>query len=334
MKRKSGVKGMSFSIFKKLYFIFPLIVLSLFLSSCQNKLDIPPIKNMMMITYLKEPYLSFFNMKSKKIIKNEKLDFVIKTMEKLSDDIVLFTKENEKGLFTLHLHNGKISKVENVGKGISMILPAPQLDLVFLADAKKNQIYFFDTKKMKITAKVAVGNSPVSIALDMENKNLFVANLKDASISTISIEKQKLIATFPVIEQPSALFFDGEHLWVAAHGPYGKLNKHLYVYDKTGKNVKKLKVGLMPVGFYHHPSSPFLYVICHGSNEVFQINMKTGAISDPIEVSENPNYITGDGEKIYVSSLDGNTLNIINQKNFQLEGQVQLKNGPYIMYLR
>ncbi|MGE8203597.1 YncE family protein [Heyndrickxia sp. NPDC080065] len=305
------------------------------MSGCENKIDIPSNKNMMLITSLKEPYLSFYDISKNKIIKSEKLGFVIKTMGKLSDDVVLFTKENEDGLFTLNLHTGKVNKVDKIGQGISMILPAPELHLCFLSDTEKNQIYFFDTKKMKITSKVTVGNSPVSLALDMEKGELFVADLKNASISTISIEKQKVIRSFPVIERPSSLFFDGNNIWVAAHGPYGKLNNHLYVYDKeTGKKVKTIKVGLMPVGFFHPSSSQNLYVICHGSNEVYQVNMKTGSVNNPIEVSENPYFITGHGEKIYVSSLDGNTLSIINQNSFRLEEQIQLKDGPYIIYVR
>lgn len=326
---------MSFSFQKKFYLLCLLSVLCLLLGSCQNRIDIPSNKNMLMITYLKEPSLTFYNTSSNKIIKNEKLGFVIKTMERLSDDIVLFTKENEDGLFTLDLHTGKIEKIERVGKGISMILPAPELHLCFLADTEKNQIYFFDTKKMKITSKITVGNSPVSLALDKEKKELFVANLKNASISKISIRKQKVIRSFPVIERPSALFFDGENIWVAAHGPYGELNKNLYVYDKsTGKNVKKIKIGLMPVGFFHPESSSNLYVICHGSNEVYEVNMKTGTVNHPIEVNENPYFINGHGGKIYVSSLDGNTLNIINQKTFRLEEQIPLKDGPYIIHVR
>lgn len=324
------MKGRCWSL---LFIIFS--ILSITLLGCQKKIDVPKKEHMMLITYLKEPSVSFYDIQSEMILKNEKLDFVIQTMEKLSDELLLFTKYKEDGLFILNLHTGKVVKVANVGKGITTMLSSPELNLCFLADTKRNKVYFFDMKKKQITSSVDVEDSPASFALNAKDKELFVATLNHASISKISIGNQKVISSFNIIERPSSLFFDGKDIWVAAHGPFDQLNDHLYVYDAdTGKNVKKIKVGSMPVKFYQGKSDKFLYVICHGSNEVYKINIKNGIVDTPLEVSENPNFITGSKDEIYVTNLDGNSLSVIDQKSFQLKKQIQLNNGPYMMYLR
>lgn len=327
---------MKFLFLSKYKFILLIMVtISIFLEGCQNHLVIPQNKNILLITHYKKPQISFYDLKSEKVIETKNTGFTIKTIGRLSDNRFLFTKVNEDGLFILNMKTGKVTKMSEIGKGISTIVPVPELHLCFLADSETNQIYYYDMRKNRITNKVSTGNSPISIAVDMEKELLYVANVKSASISTISIPDHKVINSYKVVDRPSAIFFDGSAIWVAAHGPYGKLNNELFIYDATtGKEIKKLKVGLMPVGFFHSNSNSFLYVICHGSNEVYQINLKNDSIKPPIAVSENPYYINGDKNNIYVTSLDGNTLSIINQQSFTLKKQIPVQDGPYIIYPR
>ncbi|WP_456278858.1 hypothetical protein [Bacillus sp. AK128] len=319
-------------LYKSLVTLFFLVIV---MSGCVQKISLPKDMEYVLITHLKSPSISIYSLDEKEIIETMNVDFTVKAIGKQDSDQAIFTKENENGIYSLNFLDGTIKEITSeIGIGITNILDTSETDYIFLADTKENKVYFFDKKKQIISDEITVGSSPMSMTINPAKNHLYVSNLDSATISVIDIKEKRVVESFPVIDRPSGVFFDGNRLWVGGHGPYGELNKSIYLYDvETGKEENQIEVGLMPIELYSVTKSN-VYVICHGSNEVYQIDTQEQQVKAIIDVSQNPYHIISDEKNLYVTSIDGNHLSIINLDNFTLDRQIALQDGPYLMLRR
>ncbi|QCJ44664.1 YncE family protein [Bacillus sp. S3] len=307
----------------------------LVLAGCQTeKLSVPKsMKDILVISNLKKQEISFVDLQTGKLTAND-LNFRITSMEKINPNTIILAGENEDSLYRLQLKEGTLTKSVKTGKGVNEMLYRPKDHLLYFSNSLKNTVGFYDVQKGKVTDEVKTGKFPASMALNENKKLLYVVNVKGASLSVIDINTKKERTHFPIVERPEGIFFDGQYVWIGGHGPYGSLNDNIYVYDpETGKEVDRVKVGEMPVGFYGDASNSYVYAICHGSSSVYKINIKNRSISKPLKVGANPNDIIGDKHRIYVTSLDGDSLAIIDRTDFTKSKQIRLKNGPHMMVL-
>ncbi|MCM3768096.1 YncE family protein [Neobacillus niacini] len=315
--------------------IIVLILLCLLLMGCnKDRISVPPsLKEQLIVSHIKESKISFVNLKNNEITTND-LDYRITAMQKLDKNKVVISGENEEYLYSLDLINGQLKKIFEVGKGVKDLLYLPEDNLLIFANSINNSIGFINLNNNKIMAEVSVGNLPISMAYNPKKEILYVLNAKDSTISVIDIDLKKELNKFSIVERPNGIFFDGRYVWVGGHGSYGTLNKDVYVYDpERGEEIDRVEVGTMPVDFYGDNTSPYIYVICHGSNNVFRINKEDRTVKSSIEVGSNPYDIIGDTQNIYVSSIDGNSLSVIDKSTFNIERNIGLDNGPYLMIL-
>ncbi|MCM3570536.1 YncE family protein [Neobacillus mesonae] len=312
-----------------------ILLILLLLSGCQaEKLSVPPsMKDTLIVSNLKKPEISFVDLQKGKLTAGE-LSFRITSMEKINRDTIILAGENEDSLYRLQLKDGTLTKLSQTGKGINELLYRPKDHLLFFSNGSKNTVGFYDVQKDKVKAEVKTGEFPASMALNEKKNLLYVVNVKGGSLSIINIKTKKEISQFPIVERPKGIFFDGKYIWAGGHGPYGSLNDNIYVYDpETGEEVDHIKAGEMPVGFYGDHSSPYVYAICHGSSSVYRIDRKKRTVSKPLKVGANPYDIIGDKKRIYVTSLDGDSLSIIARDDFTITKQIRLENGPHMMIL-
>jgi DNA-binding beta-propeller fold protein YncE len=315
--------------------IIVLILLCILLMGCnKDRISTPPsLKEQLIVSHIKESKISFVNLKNNEITTND-LDYRITAMQKLDKNKAIFSGENEDYLYSIDLIDGKLKKLFKVGQGVKDLLYLPEHNLLIFANSINNSIGFLALNNKKILAEVSVGNLPISMAYNSKKEILYVLNAKDSTISVIDIDSKKELNKFSIVERPNGIFFDGQYVWVGGHGSYGTLNKDVYVYDpESGEEIDRVEVGLMPVDFYGDRLSPYFYVICHGSSDVFQINKEDRTVKGKIKVGSNPYDIIGDKENIYVSSIDGNSLSVIEKSTFKLEKNIGLDNGPYLMVL-
>ncbi|WP_456272191.1 hypothetical protein [Bacillus sp. AK031] len=318
---------------KRIFFCSAL--LCLLLTGCKTKeIAVPPsLDGQLMVSHLKEPALSFVNLQDHKITEGN-LDFRITAMQKTGPSRVIIAGENEKYLFELDLKDGSYKELVDAGTGINDLLYIPERQLLIFSNGEENTVGVFDLMQEKIIAEVPVGTLPISMAYNPDQETVFVVNAKGPSLSVIDLEAMKMEKEFQIAERPNGIYYDGEYVWIGGHGEYGTLNKEVYVYDPgSGKEVDRVETGVMPVDFYGDVSNPYFYVVCHGSSSVYQINKQTREVSSPIEVGSNPYDIIGDSKRIYVSSIDGNSLTVINQSTFEIEESIPLENGPHLMIL-
>lgn len=311
------------------------LLILLLLAGCQSeKIPVPSsMKDVLIISNLKKSEISFVNLQKERLTASN-LNFRITSMEKINHDTIILAGENEDSLYRLQLKDGTMTKLEKIGKGVNEMLYRSKDHLLLFSNGINNTVGFYDVQNNKLMAKVNTDKFPVSMAFNNKKNLLYVVNVKGASLSVIDLSSKKEISQFPIVERPKGIFFDGKYVWVGGHGPYGSLNENIYVYDpETGKEAAREKVGEMPVDFYGDGSSPYVYVICHGSSSVYRVDIKSRLVSKPLEVGANPYDIIGDKERIFVTSLDGDSLAIINRATFTINKQIRLKNGPHMMIL-
>ena len=67
-----------------------------------------------------------------------------------------------------------------------------------------------------LTTRIAVGNTPVGVALD--GANIWVVNSADKTVDKLRASDGALLGTFTVGGNPLGVAFDGANIWVANHG--------------------------------------------------------------------------------------------------------------------
>lgn len=315
--------------------LIPLILIFILLAGCQpEKIAVPrSMKDILMVSNLKKPELSFVDLQTGKLTASD-LNFRITSMVKVDRDTIILAGENEDSLYRLQLKQGNLTKLVQTGRGINELLYRLKDHLLYFSNGTKNTVGFYDVRKNKVITEINTDKFPGSMALNEKKNLLYVVNVKGASLSIIDISTKREVAQFPIVERPKGIFFDGKYVWVGGHGPYGSLNENVYIYDpETGKEVDRIKVGVMPVDFYRDDGSADVYVICHGSSSVYKIDINNRSVSKPLQVEANPYDIIGDKQRIYVTSLDGDSLAIIDRSTFTKLKQIRLNNGPHMMIL-
>ncbi|MCT2536501.1 hypothetical protein NC661_03420 [Aquibacillus koreensis] len=319
----------------KKYHAMILLVITIFLNGCnEEKISIPNNMNdSVMISHLKEPIMSFIDEDTFEVATST-LPYRITAMAKISPNSVVTSGEQVEHLHLLDLENGHISELHKSGIGVNELLYQADANLLFFANSEEHTVGILDVNSRDVIANVPVGHVPIAMTLDSTGKLLYVVNSEDATVSVLDIHAEKVVNSISIMTRPNGVFFDGEYLWIGGHGEYGTLNKYVILYDPTsGEEVDRIEVGLMPIAIYSDRSSNVVYVICHGSNTVVKLDVKERTVIDSVEVDANPYAINGDEANLYVTSIDGNTLSIINKEDFHVVKKVQLEDGPYRVIL-
>ncbi|RBW69650.1 YncE family protein [Bacillus taeanensis] len=319
---------------KKHRWLFVMVSFFLLLFGCQQEsISVPDsVDDVLLLSHLKEPMLSYINLNDKKVIETTEIENRITDMKKINKEHVILAGENEEYLYKLSLENGNVERIAKVGKGMNKMLYDSKNKLLFLADSANNNIHFLNVETNHVTASVSVDEFPLSMALNPVKNYLYAANTKSGTVSVIDIHQKEVVSSFPVVGRPNGLLFDGQYLWVGGHGAYGELNSAVYIYNpETGEEIDRIEVGLMPVDLYSDSENAAVYVLCHGSHQLFEINEKTRIVNEVISVGSNPNALTGDENMLYVTSLDENTLSFINRESFKLEKELNVGNSPHMM---
>ncbi|MCP3033344.1 YncE family protein [Halobacillus sp. A1] len=316
---------------KKIMYLILLMILFL-LTSCQEEtVQIPEnTENTMVVSHLKDNKLSFINEETHEVIHSLELDFTVADMVRINDSHISFTTKEEDDLYLLNLQTGKMKEWASVGSGVNDLLYNPEVEQLYLSDSKNNQIQVFDTDKEKIIEKVSVGKFPLSITADQKNEHLYVVNQQSSTVSVIDLNNFRVDEEFLVPHHPEGILVNDSKLYLGGHGPvHGELNRHIYVLDaQSGEQLEQIEVGLMPVKLFSPEVSPDLYVVSHGSHEVYKVSLENDSTVEKLKVGANPYEVTGDKEKLYVSNIDGDSISVIDPESFQVTSEIPVKGGP------
>ncbi|MGD6805074.1 YncE family protein [Rossellomorea aquimaris] len=305
-----------------------LISMLLLVSGCQGEsLAVPEnAEEAVMVSHLKDAGLTFIDKEKQQVIDSIELSSPIVDMVRVDDVHIAFTSK-DGSLSLLNTENGDLEQWEGSGEGVNELLYSERTHQLFLADSGENRVRVFDLKKKEMTSEIAVGKFPLSMALDETEKLLYVVNQKSSSISAIEVDTLQVKKEMLVPYLPEGILVKDSKLYIGGHGPvHGELNRYVYVIDpESGEEVQRIEVGLMPVKFFSPPSGREVYVVCHGSHELYKIG---GESTEKISAGANPYDVTGNEETLYVSSIDSNSLFIVDLQTFKVKTEMEISGGP------
>ncbi|WP_216828419.1 YncE family protein [Alkalihalobacterium elongatum] len=312
--------------------IMCLLFFILALSGCkQLHISLPDKQPLLMVTHLKEKTITFIEQESFDVVYSDEFPFEIHSLETIAPNQVAIAGKLEEEVLLVDLTSGRIETWLELGQGITSMNYDKQDQLLFLTDAKDHQlhVYQMDSKEKLISIDVEV--NPIQANLDKSGEFIFVLSSGETPMVTVIDRKNyKVQTTFPVLELPTDLFYDGHYLWVAGHGDFTNWNESIEAYHPlTGEKQKDVQVGLMPIFMYEDELGDHFYVLCHGSSDLYAIDRNTYEVKQRVVVGDNPHYMNGSDRHLYVTGLDGNNLTVIDRNTYEVLGNVDLASGPF-----
>jgi len=139
----------------------------------------------------------------------------------------------------------------------------------------------------------------------------YVANGGSNTVSVVDINKNAVIATVPVGNDPCeiAISPDGSLIYVV-NGQSGSVS---VIETKTYSVIATIPVGVSPFGASLNADGSLLYVSNEGSNNVSVINTATNRVMFTLSTGNVPQDLTvsPDGSRVYVTNILDNTISVI-----------------------
>src|SRR5262249_24461631 len=189
----------------------------------------------------------------------------------------------------------------------------------FVADGESSTVSTIDVKtRTKNPTAIAVGMTPITVAITPDGKTAFVTNRDSDTVSTIDVKtRTKNPTDIPVGPRPAAVAFtpDGKTAFVTngvlAPGPEVPGIDTVSTIDvKTRtKNPTDITVGSLPFGVASPPDGKTACVTTIGPDTVSTIDVQTG--------TKDPNDIPVGADPVGIAiTPDGKTAFLVNSGNF------------------
>ena len=248
------------------------------------------------------------------------------------------TKENNS-LYVIDTKSKKtVWKYALGGEGYTCIL-SPDRKTLYISCWGCDKVILFDTKVLKITGSITVGDNPNDMCITGNGNFLFVANSNDNSVSIIDTRRNKVIETLNTALYPDsptgstansvALDSDEKTLYIANAD-----NNSLAVFDVSTPGSCRSK-GFIPAGWYPtcvRVAGDKILV----SNGKGLSSMANPYGPDPYREDEQVIYQEGDTSRKmkvqYIGGLFKGTLSIINtpdKSTLESYSQAVYTNTPY-----
>ncbi|MFC0558887.1 hypothetical protein [Halalkalibacter alkalisediminis] len=312
-----------------------LVCFTFMISGCNNtqSFNVPKTDQpMAIVAHVKKQEITFLDVVQNQVLGSEDSHFLITEMVSIENGTIVATSQSEDSLLLYNIEKRSVSPFLKLNQGLTAIQYDQTSRNLFVTDIVNDQVHQIDMKREELVQSIEVDSYPTDLEFGFDE--LFVLSGERNHVTVTDLKLQTTLQTFPVLERPSGMYYDGENLWIGGHGSFGELNKRILAYDpNTGREVNEIEVGLMPIDFFGDRNSPYFYVLCHGDHGLYKVNKETNEVEDVIEVGQNPNFVTGNEDRLFVTNLDGNSLSIIDRHSFELIEEVPVATGPYAIIL-
>lgn len=209
---------------------------------------------------------------------------------------------------------------------------------VLMPESNKNTLAFVGTCPHAVTARVQVGNGPVSVVAAPDAKNAWVANSVDGTISVVNFSSMTTVKTIPLTAPdgsavtPNQVVFlpDASLAYVSDHAcsPGSFI---LIINVATMQQVGSIRTGCFPSSMAVSPDGSQLWVSQRGDSRVDVYDTLTNAhvfaslIRLPTGISFNPT-----GTRVYIASGDSpGSLYVFDTATYKNITQIPLGNLPH-----
>jgi YVTN family beta-propeller protein len=195
----------------------------------------------------------------------KKVDWILGTGQNRTH--MIFVSEDLKRIFTTNVSSGTVSMIEKSASGGRRGRGAPGGD-------------WGETV-------IPVGRGSEGFDVSPDNKEIWVANAQDGTVSIIDIASKKVTETLAAnVKGANRLKFtpNGKLVFISSLGGSG-----VTILDAaTHKEIKRLNLGGGAAGTQMQPDGSRAYVACTGGNYVAVIDLKSLEVSGRINAGREP----------------------------------------------
>lgn len=315
-------------------FIIIAIIIAVSLTGCtSNDITLPKMENdesIMYISHLKENAITALDLATGSEEKVS-LPFRFSSIVEIKSGVYMASVKEKESLYIIDTDKNKVSPYMELEEGIIELKYNSKNGLLYTANGKNNNIKVIDIEKKDILKEVSVGEYPSKMVYHEER--LYVLASKSGEVYVMDTSSNTITNSFSVNERPEGLHFDGKNIWTGGHGGTGEMNEKVFAYDpQTGQEVKTVTTGLMPIQISQVSDKSSIYVLSHGDHSLTKFNADTFEVEKKINVGDNPSFMIADGTNIYVSSLDGDEVIVLDKSNLDVVEKYPILNGPYLLF--
>lgn len=282
---------------------------------------------LLFVAHLKEPLLTAIDADSEDIVGELELPFVASDMALVDGRLILSTVEKEQ-LYALDFDTQALGAIGEVGTGVSKLLEVD--GTLYAAHATEDRVSKISVDPFEVEATAATDAHPQSLTFG--DGKVYAANFYGHSVQAMDQETLEITESYDIIDRPYGIAFADSHLLVVGERPTGASNRELVNYSLEQKEITgRVEVGLMPIEVLADVDK--FYVLNHGSHEVVALGedfTEQGRLS----VAANPYYAAIHESRLYVSSLDGDVVTVIDKETFEVMSEIPVSPGPYAMVVR
>jgi DNA-binding beta-propeller fold protein YncE len=211
---------------------------------------------------------------------------------------VVVTSETARKVVVIDAQTGRIENAIDTQGGLShMLALSPEKKFIYTTNMSSNDMSIIHINTME-TRTVKLGRQPEGIDVSPDNKEVWIGNRQDGTISVFNIEKQEVTHTLESPGFPIRVKFtpNGKRVLVS-NANAGTVT----VFDATTKKLEHtidIKVpGFVaqgsqttpqPIGILIHPNGKFAYVACSSSHVVVVLDLDNWQIAGYLKAGRVP----------------------------------------------
>lgn len=195
---------------------------------------------------------------------------------------------------SLSIYNLTVGKLENtifVGRHPNQIVVIENIERAFVSNYDSNSISVIDLSAREIIGQIPCGIMPQCILLDNRTNYLYIANAGSNYISVIDALSLDKLPCLKVDGYPAVLTCDNKNnkMYIVVRCLEERQKFNLLEYDMiSGKILRKISLGYMPVGILFDDRKGRIYVIDAGENCLKTINVSHLSIEKTIRLGRMP----------------------------------------------
>ena len=176
------------------------------------------------------------------------------------------------------------------------------------------------------------GYEPVGIAASPSGDKILVTNLSPGLVKVIESENYEILDDIKVGGRPSNIVIssNGIHAYVSNFGS-GRIGKIDFINVSTHRVEGEVEVGVRPSALIISPFEDQLFVVCSGSNNVYQIDIPRRTVIETVPVGLGPDGIalSNDGLTLYVANSSTDDISIIDVLEMEEIRRVPVGSKPF-----
>ncbi len=196
----------------------------------------------------------------------------------------------------------------------------------------ESEVQIIDLKLNRPGSRFYAGYEPVGIAVSPSGDKILVTNLSPGLVKVIGSENYEILDDIKVGGRPSNIVIssNGIHAYVSNFGS-GRIGKIDFINISTNRVEGEVEVGVRPSALILSPYEDQLFVVCSGSNDVYQIDIARKSVISKVSVGLGPDGIalSNDGLTLYVANSSTNDVSIIDVLDMEETRRVSVGNKPF-----